>query len=251
MATPKPSYYGILPAEVRYDKTLSPMARIMFAEITALASSTGECTASSNYFAKLYEVQRSTVSEWISQLVNAGYVLSFVDHDNGNRRTMRIPSLKNQTPLSEKADNPLSEKADNNNTSNNISTLRPTVEKIYRLYLKRFKIQQFLEDGLEEGAALDRAATRYRLTDNRVAAIMKILNHKSFEGDHERAAKMLAAAIVGYSKADWANGERNGWTADLQKFICRSYEDVERGANLYEESKTRRTTNSDSWHGLK
>lgn len=251
MATPKPSYYGILPAEVRYDKTLSPMARIMFAEITALASSTGECTASSNYFAKLYEVQRSTVSEWISQLVNAGYVLSFVDHDNGNRRTMRIPSLKNQTPLSEKADNPLSEKADNNNTSKNISSLRPTIEKIYKLYLKRFKIQKFIDDGLDEAAALDRAATRYKLTDNRVAAIAKILNHRSFNGDQERAAKMLAAAIVGYSKADWSNGERNGWTADLQKFICRSYEDVERGANLYEESKHRRSPNSDSWQGLK
>ena len=251
MATPKPSYYGILPAEVRYDKTLSPMARIMFAEITALASSTGECTASSNYFAKLYEVQRSTVSEWISQLVSAGYVLSFVDHDNGNRRTMRIPSLKNQTPLSEKADNPLSEKADNNNTSKNISSLRPTIEKIYKLYLKRFKIQKFIDDGLEEAAALDRAATRYKLTDNRVAAIAKILNHRSFNGDQERAAKMLAAAIVGYSKEDWANGQRNGWTADLQKFICRSYEDVERGANLYEESKHRRSPNSDSWQGLK
>ena len=251
MATPKPSYYGILPAEVRYDKTLSPMARIMFAEITALASSTGECTASSNYFAKLYEVQRSTVSEWISQLVNAGYVLSFVDHDNGNRRTMRIPSLKNQTTLSEKADNPLSEKADNNNTSKNISSIRPTIEKIYRLYLKRFKIQPFITDGLEEAAALDRAATRYKLTDNRVAAIAKILNHRSFNGDQERAAKMLAAAIVGYSKEDWANGQRNGWTADLQKFICRSYEDVERGANLYEESKHRRSPNSDSWQGLK
>lgn len=251
MATPKPSYYGILPAEVRYDKTLSPMARIMFAEITALASSTGECTASSNYFAKLYEVQRSTVSEWISQLVNAGYVLSFVDHDNGNRRTMRIPSLKNQTPLSEKADNPLSEKADNNNTSKNISSLRPTIEKIYKLYLKRFKIQKFIDDGLDEAAALDRAATRYKLTDNRVAAIAKILNHRSFNGDQERAAKMLAAAIVGYSKEDWANGQRNGWTADLQKFICRSYEDVERGANLYEESKHRRSPNSDSWQGLK
>ena len=250
MATPKPSYYGILPAEVRYDKTLSPMARIMFAEITALASSTGECTASSNYFAKLYEVQRSTVSEWISQLVNAGYVLSFVDHDNGNRRTMRIPSLKNQTPLSEKSDNPLSEKADNNNTSKNISSLRPTIEKIYKLYLKRFKIQKFIDDGLDEAAALDRAATRYKLTDNRVAAITKILNHRSFNGDQERAAKMLAAAIVGYSKEDWANGQRNGWTADLQKFICRSYEDVERGANLYEESKHRRK-NTDSWHGLK
>ena len=251
MATPKPSYYGILPAEVRYDKTLSPMARIMFAEITALASSTGECTASSNYFAKLYEVQRSTVCEWISQLVNAGYVLSFVDHNNGNRRTMRIPSLKNQTPLSEKADNPLSEKADNNNTSKNISSLRPTIEKIYKLYLKRFKIQKFIDDGLDEAAALDRAATRYKLTDNRVAAIAKILNHRSFNGDQERAAKMLAAAIVGYSKEDWANGQRNGWTADLQKFICRSYEDVERGANLYEESKHRRSPNSDSWQGLK
>ena len=250
MATPKPSYYGILPAEVRYDKTLTPMARIMFAEITALASSSGECTASSNYFAKLYEVKRSTVSDWINQLVKAGYVLSTIS-ENNTKRSLTIPSLKNRTGVSEKSDRGVSEKADTNNTSKNISTLRPTIEKIYKLYLKRFKIQKFIDDGLDEAAALDRAATRYKLTDNRVAAIAKILNHRSFNGDQERAAKMLAAAIVGYSKEDWANGQRNGWTADLQKFICRSYEDVERGANLYEESKHRRSPNSDSWQGLK
>lgn len=249
MATPKPSYYGILPAEVRYDKTLTPMARIMFAEITALASSSGECTASSNYFAKLYEVKRSTVSDWINQLVKAGYVLSTIS-ENNTKRSLTIPSLKNRTGVSEKSDRGVSEKADTNNTSKNISTLRPTIEKIYKLYLKRFKIQKFIDDGLDEGAALDHAATRYKLTDNRAAAIAKILNHRSFNGDQERAAKMLAAAIVGYSKEDWANGQRNGWTADLQKFICRSYEDVERGANLYEESKSKRQTN-DSWQGLK
>ena len=251
MAKPRPNYYGILPADVRYDKTLTPMARIMYSEISALSNTSGECTASNNYFATLYEVKATTVSEWVSQLVNGGYVHSFVDHMNGNRRTLKIAIPQNLKTYSEKSEDPSSENPEDNNTSknNNLST-KDLVEKLYRLYLKKFKAQPFLDEGLPEALALEKAETRYRLTDNRVAAITKILKHKSFKGDTEKAAKMLAAAIVGYSKADWANGERNGWTADLQKFICRSYEDVERGANLYEESRSKRRS-GDSWQGLK
>ena len=50
-----PSYYAILPANVRYDKNLKPMEKILYAEITALSNKNGYCSASNSYFAKLYE----------------------------------------------------------------------------------------------------------------------------------------------------------------------------------------------------
>ena len=49
-----PNYFGILPANVRYDKRLKPMEKILYTEITALSNAKGYCYATNSYFAKLY-----------------------------------------------------------------------------------------------------------------------------------------------------------------------------------------------------
>ena len=49
----QPSYYAVIPANVRYDKTLPPLARLMYAEITALSNQYGYCFATNKYFAEL------------------------------------------------------------------------------------------------------------------------------------------------------------------------------------------------------
>jgi len=67
-------YYAIIPATVRYDKSLSPNAKLLYGEITALCNQAGYCWASNNYFAELYDVQRSSISNWIKALSNAGYI---------------------------------------------------------------------------------------------------------------------------------------------------------------------------------
>jgi len=74
MDTEKPSYYAIFPANVRYDKRLRPYERILYAEITALTNKTGECWASNNYFAKLYDVTPRVITLWINDLVKYGYI---------------------------------------------------------------------------------------------------------------------------------------------------------------------------------
>ena len=53
----KPSYYAIIPAEVRYSN-LKPNAKLLYGEITALSSKEGYCFATNNYFAKLYNVTK-------------------------------------------------------------------------------------------------------------------------------------------------------------------------------------------------
>ena len=50
----KPNYYAILSAEVRYDNNLRPNTKLLYAEITALSNTTGECFATNKYFSNLY-----------------------------------------------------------------------------------------------------------------------------------------------------------------------------------------------------
>lgn len=70
----KPNYFGIITADVRYDRNLTPNAKLLYSELTCLAIKDGYCFASNNYFAKLYEVHPSNVSKWIKQLSERGYI---------------------------------------------------------------------------------------------------------------------------------------------------------------------------------
>ena len=70
----KPSYFAIMPASVRYDGRLRPMEKIIYAEITALVNVKGFCYATNQYFSKLYEVHRNSISIWINNLMKYGYI---------------------------------------------------------------------------------------------------------------------------------------------------------------------------------
>lgn len=118
-----PNYYAIIPASVRYDDRLTPNAKLLYGEITALCSKEGFCWATSAYFAKLYGVHRQRVSEWIAQLEEAGHIKSEINPSKGNERRLFIIEAgeggrpKNRTRSSEKSDNPSSEKSDNSITT--------------------------------------------------------------------------------------------------------------------------------------
>jgi|TARA_Y100000310_G_scaffold289485_1_gene315923 hypothetical protein len=70
----KPNYYGILPAQVRYDTALTNLAKLLYCEISALASKDGICFATNGYFAKLYDSSERTISRAICSLEENGYV---------------------------------------------------------------------------------------------------------------------------------------------------------------------------------
>ena len=91
----QPGYYAILPANVRYSKVLPPAARLLYAEITSLTHKEGYCWATNDYFAKLYEVSISTVSRWISKLVQAGFISEELNKENGNSRRLYVAPAPN------------------------------------------------------------------------------------------------------------------------------------------------------------
>lgn len=129
-----PGYYGILPANVRYDKNLKPMEKIMYSELTALSNKNGYCNASNSYFAELYEVHKNTVGLWINHLEKLGYIKSQLIYEGKEIKERRIfitpinekidtYQLKDLDPINEKIDTPINEKIDDNNTSINNTRL--------------------------------------------------------------------------------------------------------------------------------
>lgn len=69
-----PNYYAMIPANVRYDKSLKPNEKLLYGEITALSNKMGYCIAKNSYFANLYSVHKKTISDWISNLKDKGYI---------------------------------------------------------------------------------------------------------------------------------------------------------------------------------
>ena len=63
----KPGYWAVLPAKVRYDEELRPNAKLIYAEITALADSTGFCWAKNKYLSELFGLSKKTVSDLIGR----------------------------------------------------------------------------------------------------------------------------------------------------------------------------------------
>lgn len=85
MSDDKKSYYAIIPANVRYDKRLTANAKLLYGEITALCNEQGFCWASNDYFASLYEVSKQSISHWIKQLCDFGYIKSDLIYEGGTK----------------------------------------------------------------------------------------------------------------------------------------------------------------------
>lgn len=135
------SYYAIIPANVRYDKDLSPNAKLLYGEITALSNEQGYCWATNSYFANLYNVKNETISRWVSQLIKKGYIRSVIVYKDGTKeidsRRLYIGNIpidenintyyqKSQDTIDENINTPIDKKVKENNTIYN-----NTINNIY------------------------------------------------------------------------------------------------------------------------
>ena len=147
----KPNYFGILPANVRYDKNLKPMEKILYTEISSLTNKDGYCYATNSYFSKLYEVHKNTVGAWINNLEKQGYIKTVLIYKKGTKEIIERRIYINQKidtpinenvdtyqqkdlePINKKIDTPINENIEENNTSIN--------NKINNIYL--YKGEEF------------------------------------------------------------------------------------------------------------
>ena len=99
-----PSYYSVVPATVRYSKNLKPNEKLLYGEISALASSKGCCWAENRYFAELYDVHKLTVSNWLSNLERNGFIRTELTYIKGTKQVSKRLIYLNDNPINEKID---------------------------------------------------------------------------------------------------------------------------------------------------
>jgi len=138
------SYYAIIPANVRYDEDLTPNAKLLYGEITALCNMKGYCWASNSYFASLYKVSTVSISKWVKQLIEKGYIESVMKYREGTKEieyrylTIVQGGIKEKLNtyetnvkegIKEKLNTPIKEKfKDNNTLINNTNNIKDMVD---------------------------------------------------------------------------------------------------------------------------
>ena len=102
----KKNYYAVIPANVRYDKRLSPLTRLIYGEITALSNEKGYCFATNAYFANLYSMSNVSISRCISELKEHNYIRVVYDikEKNVDKRKIYINNAENKE-LNKKLEN--------------------------------------------------------------------------------------------------------------------------------------------------
>lgn len=142
----KPNYYAIIPAEVRYDETLPPNAKLLYGEISALCNKEGYCWATNAYFAKLYKSTNVTVSRWFSALERAGYIQTDIEYD---KKSMKVTKRYTKLLSLNKNDKGGINKNDKDNTViNTVNNTSKLIDSFDPFIIEACKniVELFLED---------------------------------------------------------------------------------------------------------
>ena len=224
----KPSYFSILTADVRYDERLKANEKIMYSEITALSNKYGYCSASNNYFAKLYKVHKDTISDWINNLKKFGYIRIELEYKDGTKQIRkrklyinhpymendRYPigeitdtlSGKSSIPYRENHRYPIGEITEDNNTSNNnINKNNTSNNKGDEADWKQTIINEWnaLDDNIPKLQALNPNTKRYSLIQARI---------------NQYGLKKVVDAIRSISQSDFLKGYKTDFKVTFDWF---------------------------------
>ena len=119
-------YYSVISATVLYNKDLKANEKLLYAIITSLACKEGYCFASNKYLAEKLDVNPKTVSSWISDLRDKGFItVELIRNENKQILQRRIYindmpySLNNGYQYQSKNGQAIYQKMEDNNIRNN------------------------------------------------------------------------------------------------------------------------------------
>ncbi len=126
------NYYVIIPAQVLHDNRLTPLARLIYGELSSLANIHGFAWISNRRLAEKYKVSKATISAAISKLQEFEYIRSQVTYKENSKeieqRNLFINPIQNNlntlsqdilTGYSKKLKGGIQKNLKDNNTSNN------------------------------------------------------------------------------------------------------------------------------------
>ena len=225
----KPNYYGILPANVRYDKELKPMEKILFTEISSLTSKEGYCYAKNSYFAELYDVHKNTVGNWINNLVKKGYLKSVIIYEKGTKN-IQERRLYITTPTNEKTDTSINKKIDtcqsknleginekieDNNTSiNNTSLLLNNNNTYVKNEFSRV-CEEIKNNWIKIAHEYKLSGTQLKITEKRKRVINNLLKEYSVEEVLQAMEKIRTSNFL-------QGNNKTGWQIAFDWFINKS-----------------------------
>ncbi|OAZ16839.1 hypothetical protein V425_05785 [Lactococcus lactis RTB018] len=83
------NYYIILPAQVLHDNKLTPLARLIYGELSALANINGYAWISNQKLADKYEVSLRTINNSLSALKDYGYIRTELFYKENSKEVER------------------------------------------------------------------------------------------------------------------------------------------------------------------
>lgn len=186
MGKEQPNYYAIIPAEIRYDNRLKANEKLLYGEITALSNKEGYCWSTNKYFADLYGVSEVSVSNWVSSLVEYGYIHRQLIKDPNTKQVKQRRLYLSESHLKkslggnkENFNTPIKENFKDNNTSNNNTSNNNIVEQVIN-YLN------------------NKANTNYRTTTNKTRVLIKARINEGFILDD-------FIKVIDIKSRDWIN----------------------------------------------
>lgn len=151
----KPNFYAIIPANVRYDKDLSPNAKLLYGEITSLCNEKGFCWANNRYFMELYDISDRQIRNLLKQLSDKKYINIELVNNTNRRIYITQTTEKNFLPLGKKFPTTPEKNCTHNNKLNkekrifNRSTPEWVGKEIKEEYLTDEELER-LEQALEQ-----------------------------------------------------------------------------------------------------
>ncbi len=119
-------YYSVIPATVLYNKELKANEKLLYAIITSLACKEGYCFASNKYLAEKLDANPKTVSSWISDLRDRGFIIVELIRNENKQIIQRriyindVPyPLNNGYQCQSKNGQAIHQKVEDNNIRNN------------------------------------------------------------------------------------------------------------------------------------
>lgn len=118
----RPSYYAVIPSDVRYDDEIPANAKILYGEISALIGAEGFCFASNQYFAELYGMTNETIARLLTKLENRGHIKRVIERGDSGQIVARKLYLKVSMPdgwgIDKKINTPIDEKINTSQQKN-------------------------------------------------------------------------------------------------------------------------------------